>query len=68
MAAWQNIKGQTRERTYLLLFVLLLMKFVGLLPTVPAMAGGRSELSTLICNKVSKESSNRAKLHSIIHQ
>lgn len=34
----------------------------------PSMAGGRSRLSTLICNKVSKEAGDAIKLHSLIHQ
>ncbi|KAL3968683.1 KRAB domain-containing zinc finger protein [Sarotherodon galilaeus] len=34
----------------------------------PAMAGERSGLSTLICNKVSEEAGNAVKLHCIIHQ
>ncbi|CAM1292725.1 Uncharacterised protein r2_g183 [Pycnogonum litorale] len=34
----------------------------------PAMAGERSGLSTLICNKVSEEASNAIKLHCIIHK
>ena len=34
----------------------------------PAMAGERSGLSTLICNKVSEEGGNAIKLHCIIHQ
>ncbi|XP_073807411.1 general transcription factor II-I repeat domain-containing protein 2-like [Danio rerio] len=34
----------------------------------PAMAGERSGLSTLICNKVSEEAGNAIKLHCIIHQ
>ena len=34
----------------------------------PAMAGERSGLSTLVCNKVSEEGNKAIKLHCIIHQ
>lgn len=34
----------------------------------PAMAGERSGLSTLVCNKVSEEGGKAIKLHWIIHQ
>jgi len=72
----QSMKGQTRGSD---LFVsvceavddmkLLWSKVSGILTDgAPAMAGERSGLSTLICNKVSEEGGNAIKLHCIIHQ
>ena len=72
----QSMKGQTRGSD---LFVsvceavddmkLLWSKVSGIITDgAPAMAGERSGLSTLICNKVSEEGGNAIKLHCIIHQ
>lgn len=72
----QSLKGQTRGTD---LFVsvceavddmkLPWSKVSGIITDgAPAMAGERSGLSTLICNKVSEEGGNAIKLHCIIHQ
>lgn len=48
---------------------LLWSKVTGIITDgAPAMAGERTGLSTLICNKVSEEEGNAIKLHCIIHQ
>ncbi|KAF7252395.1 Serine/threonine-protein kinase 24 [Varanus komodoensis] len=72
----QSLKDQTRGTD---LFVsvcsavddmkLLWNKVTGIITDgTPAMAGERSGLSTLVCNKVSEEGGKAIKLHCIIHQ
>ncbi|OCT78218.1 hypothetical protein XELAEV_18029325mg, partial [Xenopus laevis] len=72
----QSLKAQTRATD---LFVsvcsaiddmkLLWKKVTGIITDgAPAMAGERSGLSTLVCNKVSEEGGKAIKLHCIIHQ
>lgn len=68
MAAWQKIKGRTGGTNVFASVCSAVDEVCRIIPDAAlVMAGGRSELSTLICNDVSKEPSNRAKLHSIIH-
>nr|XP_057931891.1 general transcription factor II-I repeat domain-containing protein 2 [Doryrhamphus excisus] len=72
----QSLKGQTRGTD---LFVsvcstvddmkLQWNKVTGIITDgAPAMAGERSGLSSLVCNKVSEEGGSAIKLHCIIHQ
>uniref|UniRef100_A0A8C6P2I3 SPIN-DOC-like zinc-finger domain-containing protein n=1 Tax=Nothobranchius furzeri TaxID=105023 RepID=A0A8C6P2I3_NOTFU len=72
----QSLKGQTRGTD---LFVSLCSavddmklqwnKVTGIITDgAPAMAGERSGLSTLVCNKVREEGGSAIKLHCIIHQ
>ncbi|KAK2816816.1 hypothetical protein Q5P01_025007 [Channa striata] len=72
----QSLKGQTRGMDCFVSVCeavddmkLPLSKVSGIITDgAPAMAGERSGLSTMICNKVSEEGSNAIKLLCIIHQ
>ncbi|KAK2847511.1 hypothetical protein Q5P01_010510 [Channa striata] len=72
----QSLKGQTRGKDCFVSVCeavddlkLPWSKVSGIITDgAPAMAGERSGLSTLICNKVSEEGGNAIKPHCIIHQ